>query len=421
MRNQKIKNKIKQIKAREILDSRGNPTIEVELITDVGLFYSSVPSGASTGKYEATELRDGGERYHGKGVLKAVRNVNEIISPKLKGKDVTLQKEIDDLMINLDGTENKSKLGANAIVGVSMAVCRAGAASRNLSLYRYIAQVFNSKFKIQNSKFKMPSPAFNIINGGVHAGNKLDVQEFMIVPQIKPFSEALRTASEIYQELKNLLKTQYGKQASNVGDEGGFAPPFQVSEQALDFILKATENLGYQKSLKLILDVAASQFFAGGKYKMGSRVFTSEGILRYYSDLIKKYPILALEDPLAEEDWNGFQEITKRFGEKVTIIGDDLLVSNPKRIKEAYNKKACNGLLLKVNQIGTISEAIEAAKLAQSYRWKVMVSHRSGETCDDFIADLAVGIGAEFIKAGAPARGERVAKYNRLLKIEEEL
>ncbi len=409
--------KIKNIKGREILDSRGNPTIEVELTTDIGVFCSSVPSGASTGKYEATELRDGDERYHGKGVLKAVKNVNEIISPKLEGKDVALQKEIDDLMINLDGTENKSKLGANAIVGVSMAVCRAGAAAQNIPLWKYIKE---NIFQNQTSG-NLPSPAFNIINGGAHAGNELDVQEFMIVPQIKPFSEALRAASEIYQELKNLLKTQYGKQASNIGDEGGFAPPFQVSEQALDFILKAAENLEYQKDVKIILDVAASQFFTGGKYKMRSSVFTLDGIIRYYSNLIEKYPILALEDPLDEEDWQGFQEITKRFGDKITIIGDDLLVTNPKRIEEAYNKKACNGLLLKVNQIGTVSEAIEAAKLAQSYGWKIMVSHRSGETCDDFIADLSVGIGADYIKAGAPARGERAAKYNRLLKIEEEI
>ena len=409
-------NKIKSIEAREILDSRGNPTIEVELTTDVGVFCSSVPSGASTGKYEATELRDGGERYHGKGVLKAVKNINEIISPKIEGRDVTLQKEIDDLMINLDGTENKSKLGANAIVGVSMAVCRAATASLNIPLLKYIEE---NIFRNQTSG-NLPSPAFNIINGGVHAGNELDVQEFMIVPQIKPFSEALRAASEIYQELKNLLKDQYGKQSSNVGDEGGFAPPFQTAEQALDSIMKASKNLGYDKRLKIVLDVAASQFFDGGKYKMGDKVLGLDGLLGYYADLIDKYPILALEDPLDEEDWEGFQEITKRFGEKINIIGDDLLVTSSKRIEEAHDKKACNGLLLKVNQIGTISEAVEAAKLAQSYGWKVMVSHRSGETCDDFIADLAVGIGADFIKTGAPARGERVAKYNRLLKIEKE-
>lgn len=409
-------NKIKSIEAREILDSRGNPTIEVELTTDVGVFCSSVPSGASTGKYEATELRDGGERYHGKGVLKAVKNINEIISPKIEGRDVTLQKEIDDLMINLDGTENKSKLGANAIVGVSMAVCRAATASLNIPLWKYIEE---NIFRNQTSG-NLPSPAFNIINGGVHAGNELDVQEFMIVPQIKPFSEALRAASEIYQELKNLLKDQYGKQSSNVGDEGGFAPPFQTAEQALDSIMKASKNLGYDKRLKIVLDVAASQFFDGGKYKMGDKVLGLDGLLGYYADLIDKYPILALEDPLDEEDWEGFQEITKRFGEKINIIGDDLLVTSSKRIEEAHDKKACNGLLLKVNQIGTISEAVEAAKLAQSYGWKVMVSHRSGETCDDFIADLAVGIGADFIKTGAPARGERVAKYNRLLKIEKE-
>ncbi len=409
--------KIKQIKAREILDSRGNPTIEVELTTNSGFFYSSVPSGASTGKYEAVELRDGDKRYHGKGVLNAVRNINEVIAPELIGKDVVCQKEIDDLMIKLDGTENKSRLGANAIVGVSMAVCRAAAAAQQIPIWKYIKE---NIFQESNSE-DLPIPAFNVINGGAHAGNELDIQEFMIVLQIKPFSEALRAASEIYQELKNLLKDKYGKQACNIGDEGGFAPPFQVSEQALDFILKAAHNLGYQKDLRIILDVAASQFFIDEKYRMKFGVFTSDGLLRYYSDLIQKYPILALEDPFAEEDWDGFQEITKQFGEKITIIGDDLLVTNSKRIQTASDKQACNGLLLKVNQIGTISEAITSAKLAKSFGWKVMVSHRSGETSDNFIADLAVGISADFIKAGAPARGERVAKYNRLLRIEEEL
>ncbi len=419
--------KIKKIKAREILDSRGNPTLEVDLITDLDLFRASVPAGASKGKYEAQELRDGGRRYQGEGVLKAVKNVNERILPKLKGKDVTQQKLIDDLMLNLDGTENKSKLGANAIIGVSMAVSRAGAAAKRIPLYQYIAQLAELRVPLS-----LPIPSFNIINGGVHAGNELDIQEFMIVPQIKPFSKSLQIASEIYHRLKKIIKERYIDLGINVGDEGGFAPPIRVPEEALNLILEAAKNLNYSGKIKVILDCAASQFYLSpyqkfnkgkksGRYKMKIGVFTTEGLLRYYTDLTKKYPILALEDPFADEDWKGFVQITKEIGNKIKIIGDDLLVTNPKRIEKAHQKKACNGLLLKLNQIGTVSEAIEAANLAKNFNWGIMVSHRSGETCDDFISDFAVGIGADFIKSGAPARGERVAKYNRLLRIEEEL
>jgi len=407
---------IDSIKAREILDSRGNPTVEVDLITGLGIFRASVPSGVSKGKYEAVELRDGGKRYLGMGVLKAVRNINEIISPKLKGKDVTQQKKIDELMIKLDGTKNKSKLGANTIIGVSMGCCRAGAAAKNIPLYQYIAQL------AENISFlNLPIPSFNIINGGVHAGNELDIQEFMIVPQAKSFKKSLQIASEVYHQLKKIIKKRYTDLGANVGDEGGFAPPVQIPEQAIDLILGAVKNLDYQKKIKIILDCAASQFFTAQKYRMKIGVFTSEGLLRYYSDLVLKYPVSGLEDPFSEEDWEGFQKITKKFGKKIAIIGDDLLTTNPERIKEAYGKKACNAIILKPNQIGTITEAIEAGRLAKSYGWKVMVSHRSGETDDDFISDLAVGIGADYIKAGAPARGERVAKYNRLLRIEEEL
>ena len=411
--------KIKSIKAREILDSRGNPTVEVELSTDLGIFLASVPSGVSKGKYEAVELRDGGKRYRGQGVLKAIRNINEKIQPKLKGQDVTDQKKIDNLMIKLDGTENKSKLGANAILAVSMAVCRAGAAAQNLPLYQYIQSICPLNFTIVKKRGQLPDPCFNVIEGGAHARNELDFQEFMIVPQVKPFSKALQTASEIYQELKNLIKGKYIDLAINVGDEGGFAPPARVPEEALELILKAAKNLGYQNKIKIILDIAASQFYQAGKYKMKFGVFTTEGLLNYYSDLVQKYPILGLEDPFSEEDWEGFSKITKK--QEIMVIGDDLLATNSFRIKEAYAKKACNGLILKPNQVGTISEAIEAGRLAKSYGWKVMVSHRSGETNDDFISDLAVGIGADFIKAGAPARGERVVKYNRLLRIEEEI
>jgi len=412
--------KIHSIKAREILDSRGNPTVEVDLETNLGIFRASVPSGASRGKYEAVELRDGGKRYHGMGVLKAVRNVNEIITPKLKGKDVTRQKEIDELLIKLDGTENKSKLGANAICSVSMAVCRTGATTNNLPLYKYISQVYQR----DPAALSLPLPCFNIINGGVHAGNELDFQEFMISPQQKTFSRNLQIASEIYHQLKEIIKQKYIDLGINVGDEGGFAPPVRVPEEALNLILEAAKNLGYQNKIKIILDVAASQFYAKGTYKTRIGAFSREGLLKYYSDLIQKYPILALEDPFTEDDWEGWQKLKsniKNQRSKIIIIGDDLLATNHKRIKLAEEKKACNAVIIKMNQIGTITETIEAAKLAKSYGWKIIVSHRSGETCDDFVADLAVGIGADFIKTGAPARGERVAKYNRLLRIEEEI
>ena len=421
--------KIKDIKVREILNSRGNPTVEVDLETDLGVFRASVPSGVSKGKYEAVELRDGGKRYFGKGILKALRNINKVVAPKLKGKDVTRQKEIDDLMIKLDGTKNKSKLGANTILAVSMAACRAGAAAKSQPLYQYIRQHHSSNVNtifsaIAKNVVYIPQPCFNVIEGGVHAGNELDFQEFMIVPQVKTFQKSLQIASEIYQELKNLIKEKYIDLAINVGDEGGFAPPARVPEEALDLILEAAKNLNYQKNVKIILDVAASQLFVEGKYKMKFGVFTTKGLLRYYSDLIQKYPILGLEDPFAEEDWEGWQKLKLKIKNeklKILIIGDDLTVTNPERIKMAKERNTCNAVIIKPNQIGTVTETIEAAKLARSYGWKIMVSHRSGETNDDFISDLAVGIGADFIKAGAPARGERVVKYNRLLRIEEEL
>lgn len=403
--------KIQSVKAREILDSRGNPTVEVEIKTDVGECVSSVPSGASTGKHEAKELRDGGKRFMGKGVLKAVDNVNKMIGPKLVGKDPLKQKEIDDLIIEIDGTKDKSNLGANATTPVSMAVARSAALSEKMHLFEYIE-------KISGQKKKIPNPSFNILNGGAHAGNDLDIQEFMIVCQSEKYSDKLRMASEIYHQLKEILKEKYSKLATNIGDEGGFAPPLDDPKKALDLIMEAAEKLKYEKKVNIILDVAASQFFKGGNYKMKIGEFDDWGLLRYYVQLIDTYPVMGIEDPFAENDWDGFSKITTRIADKITVIGDDLLVTNPERIKEAQKKLACNGLLLKINQIGTVSEAVEAAKLAREYNWKIMVSHRSGETTDDFIADFSVGIGADFIKTGAPARGERLAKYNRLLKIE---
>ena len=405
------KSKIKDIKAREILDSRGNPTVEVDLITEFSLSRASVPSGASVGKYEAKELRDKGKRYHGKGVSKAVENINKIIGPKLKNKNLLKQKEIDEIMINLDGTKNKSLLGANAILAVSMAVCRAGAATDNQSLWQYISQINGEQFFS-----KLSLPCFNIINGGMHAGNNLDFQEFMVMPQFEKFSLNLQAGSEIYYSLKEILKKDFGKSSINIGDEGGFAPDILTPEQALDLIMKAIKVSGYENKVNIAIDVAASEFYQKGKYNKKTR----DEMIDYYLEIIEKYPIISIEDPLNENDFKGFSTLTEKCGDKISIIGDDLLVTNIERIKQAQAKKSCNGLLLKINQIGTISEAIKAVKMAQSYNWKIMVSHRSGETTDDFIADLAVGIGADYIKSGAPSRGERVAKYNQLLRIEEE-
>jgi len=419
--------KIKSIKAQEILDSRGWPTVGVDLRTSDFFVRASVPSGVSKGKYEAVELRDGGKRYLEKGVLKAVRNVNEIIAPKLVGKDVTGQKEIDELMIKLDGTKNKSSLGANTILAVSMAVCRAGAVAQNLPLYSYISKFFRGRLSDNLPEVGFLAtlvPCFNVINGGAHAGNNLDFQEFMICPNFESLSKNLQSASEIYHNLKEILKSNFGKLAINIGDEGGFAPPLFLAEQALDLILEAIEKSGYKNLVKIAIDSAASEFFSDEKYKMKKILFTKEGLTNYYFDLIKKYPIFSLEDPFAQDDFEGWQKLNSKFkiqNAKFLIFGDDLLATNIERMKMAKEKNLCNGLILKMNQVGTITETLEAAKLAKDFDWKIMVSHRSGETNDDFIADLAVGIGADFIKSGAPARGERVAKYNRLLKIEEEI
>ena len=405
-----MKSYIKKIEGKEILDSRGNPTVEVSLFIEQGLFKAAVPSGASKGKYEAIELRDGGKRLKGKGVLKAVKNINEIISSKLEGKEVVKQKEIDDLLIKLDGTKNKSRLGANAICGVSMAVCRAGAKEKNIPLWEYISN-------LSGQKASLPTPCFNIINGGAHAVNDLDFQEFMVVPAVKTFSQSFQMGLKTYQQLKEVIKEKYGNLSLKTGDEGGFAPLIKKPEQALDLILEAIKNFNFKKEIKIILDVAASQFFKKGKYETNFKSFDSGGLIEYYYGLIKKYPIIGLEDPLDEEDWKGWASLKS----DILVIGDDLLTTNPKRIKEAKEKNACNAMILKINQIGTVSEAIEAGNLAKSYGWKIIVSNRSGETEDDFIADLAVGIGAEYIKSGAPFPKERMAKYKRLLKIEKEI
>ncbi len=416
---------ILKIRAREVLDSRGNPTVEADLFTRYGIARAMVPSGASTGIHEALELRDGDEsRYAGKGVLNAVKNVNDVISKAVIGMDCIDQKAIDGVMIRLDGTDNKGRLGANAILAVSMAACKAGATSKGVPLYKHIADLAGVR------EFVMPTPSFNVINGGRHAGNNLAMQELMIVPTgAETFRDAMRVASEVYHRLKEVIGSKYGKDATNVGDEGGFAPNIRESEEGLALLEDAIRGAGYQGEIKIGIDSAASEFFIGGrydlgfKYKKGSRgkAKTGREMIALYKRFAEKHDIAFLEDPFAQDDWADFSRLTAEIGKRIEVIGDDLLVTNPERIKVGIEKKAVNGLLLKVNQIGTVTESIKACKLAQKSGWGVCVSHRSGETEDPFIADLAVGLKAGHIKAGAPCRSERLAKYNQLIRIEEEL
>lgn len=409
--------KIKKLYARQVLDSRGNPTIEVEAYFNNYVGKAIVPSGASTGKYEALELRDKKRDYNGLSVRKAVDNVNKVIAAKLVGTEFLNQKAVDDLLIALDGTPNKSKLGANSILGVSMAVCRLAAAVKQKPLYEYIGEIAG----VDKKNFRIPVPFSNIINGGKHAGSSLRMQEFMIAAvNAKSFKDAVRMTAEIYHTLKRLIEEKYGKGATNVGDEGGFAPQLTTPEQALDLITEAIKKAGYKGKVKIAMDCAASEFYdeKEQKYVM-DRPYTREEMIEYYLMLIKNYDIYSIEDPFDQDDFEGFQKLTVA-AKKILVIGDDLLVTNPKRIQTAINARLCNALLLKVNQIGTVSEAIAASKMSINAGWKVMVSHRSGETEDTFIADLAVGLGCGMIKLGAPCRTDRVAKYNQLLRIEEE-
>ena len=402
--------KIEEILAREIKDSRGKPTVEVVLTTEKGEFIASCPSGASTGANEALELRDDDKR----GVSRAIANVNDIIAPKLIGKDPSNQRELDDLMLALDGTENKSTLGANAILPVSMAICRAGAAAKKIPLYQHINELSNVNGQMSN--VKLPLPSFNILNGGAHAKNELELQEFMVVPMKKTFAENLRLGSEVFNKLTELLKER--GDLPEMGDEGGYAPQIATAEQAL-FLIKSA--IGAHTDVKIALDCAASEFYRDGKYEPQEGMQLSrEQMIDFYKDLVARFPIISIEDPFSEEDWEGFKEIRKALPETI-IIGDDLTTTNVIKIKEAESKKACNGIIIKVNQIGTVSETIDAINMSKGYGWKIMVSHRSGETMDSFIADLAVGVGADFIKTGAYTKDVRIVKYDRLMVIEQEL
>jgi len=409
--------KIAKIKAREILDSRGNPTVEVEVWLESGFFgRASVPSGASTGKHEALELRDKDEkRFFGKGVQKAVFNVNEIIAPQLEGFESSKQAEIDNLLCELDGTENKSKLGANAILGVSLACAKATAEELGIPLFTYLGGI---------RARTLPVPFMNVINGGVHADNPLDFQEFMIAPWgAGSFSEALRMGAETYHALKSLLKEK--RLSVSVGDEGGFAPQIGSPEEALEILVKAIEKAGYKpgEDIALALDSAASEFFRDGKYELKglNKTLTKEEMVEYYEKLVNEFPIISIEDPMAEDDPEGFKLITEKLGGKIQIVGDDIFVTNPKRIKWGIEEKLANAVLIKLNQIGTLTETISAVELAYKHHWNCMISHRSGETEETFIADLSVALNTGQIKTGAPARGERVAKFNQLLRIEEVL
>jgi len=417
--------KIKRITAREILDSRGNPTVEatVELENKIKA-KATVPSGASTGEHEALELRDGDKRrYLGKGVLKAVNNVEKKIAPKLKGINVTKQIEIDQLMLDLDGTENKANLGANAILAVSMACARAGALVTGKPLYKYIRETY----KFKEKGWRMPVPTMNIINGGKHADNSLTIQEFMVVPNAKTMEKRVRIGAEVFHNLKKLLK-EAGHQTL-VGDEGGFAPNLKKNEEALEFIVKAIKKAGYKpgKDANLAMDLALSEYFdkKTGKYAMddksGKKLVSADVVIKTLDKWIKKYPIISIEDPLHEDDWENWAKVTGYLGKKVLLVGDDLFVTNAKRLQHGIDNDIGNAILIKLNQIGSLSETVETIYLAKMNGYKVSVSHRSGETSDTFISDLAVAVNADFIKTGSLSRSERVSKYNRLMEIEIEL
>jgi len=405
---------IKSVHAREILDSRGNPTVEVEVeLDDKTIGRAAVPSGASTGAFEAAELRDGGSRYLGKGVQTAVNNVNNKIAPVVIGLNAQAQRDLDVKMIELDGSKNKSNLGANAILGVSLATARAVALSKNQSLFKYLGG--------QEAK-TLPVPLMNILNGGAHADTNVDIQEFMIAPiGAENFKESIRWGAEIYHSLKSVLKKK--GLATSIGDEGGFAPNLESNRAALDLILVAIESAGFKagSQIALAMDVAATEFFADGKYKFEGKQLTSDQMIDYYSELVQSYPLVSIEDPLDEDDWSGWAKLTANLGEKIQIVGDDLFVTNPERLQRGIDSKTANALLVKVNQIGSLTETIDAVNLAHKNNYKSMMSHRSGETEDTTIADLAVALNCGQIKTGAPARSERVAKYNQLLRIEEEL
>jgi enolase len=418
---------VSKVYARSVYDSRGNPTVEVELTTEKGVFRSIVPSGASTGVHEALEMRDEDKsKWMGKGVMNAVNNVNNVIAAAFvkANLDVKDQKAVDDFLLSLDGTANKSKLGANAILGVSMAAARAAAAEKNVPLYQHLADLSKSK----TSPYVLPVPFLNVLNGGSHAGGALALQEFMIAPTgAKTFAEAMRIGSEVYHNLKSLTKKRYGASAGNVGDEGGVAPNIQTAEEALDLIVDAIKAAGHDGKVKIGLDCASSEFFKDGKYDLDfknpnsdkSKWLTGPQLADLYHSLMKRYPIVSIEDPFAEDDWEAWSHFFKTAG--IQIVADDLTVTNPARIATAIEKKAADALLLKVNQIGTLSESIKAAQDSFAANWGVMVSHRSGETEDTFIADLVVGLRTGQIKTGAPARSERLAKLNQLLRIEGEL
>ena len=409
---------ITKIKAREVLDSRGNPTVEVDIVTENGIFRAMTPSGASAGQHEALELRDNDKsRYFGKGTLKAVENVNKIIAPKIVGMDCHHQETIDKIMIKLDGTENKDKFGANAILPISMAITKAGAAAKNIPLYLYIGELFGVM------PHKLPVPMCNVINGGKHAGQENSIQEHMLMPTgAKSFTEGIRMISESYHHLAKLLKQKFGAGGTLIGDEGGFAPA-QITDvnERLDLMLKAVDNAGYDGMMKIAMDPASSEFFYDGTYKIGEKSYSGGEMVDFYADLCKRYPIISIEDGLAEDDWDSWVEMVKKLGTKIQIVGDDLFVTNTKRIQKGIELNAANSVLIKLNQIGSVTETLNAIKMAHDEGWTAVVSHRSGETEDSFIADLVVGTSAGQIKTGAPARSDRNAKYNQLMRIEEEL